>query len=132
MRLFTALTITLSSFLLSCGNLTRSISSAHASYDYVGAIKFGSPEPVGDDSYEVAMNFTGGEWSINSAICFHRADARVVNDRINIKVFTSLCDGGSPSRYFFRIDQASAEEYDVVYEDKDGTLHPVSNLRLKN
>lgn len=89
------------------------------------------PRNLGSDNYEVTMHFSGGLWELDSAICFHHAEAKVAGHIVQLKVYTGLCGRRSPRIHSFRVKGLTQAEYDLVYVDPDGTKHAVGTLCLK-
>jgi hypothetical protein len=121
------LALLLVSTLPSC-ELSRALLPQYATYGYVGKVRTGPPLKVDSNDYEVTMSFSGGEWGRNSGICFHHATAKIVDGEVRLKVFTGLCSKRSPRIYSFRLKEFSRSEYDLVYADPDGTIHPIGKL----
>ncbi len=113
--------------LASC-EIGRALLPQQATYGYIGKLRTEQPRKVGENDYLVKMHSSGGDWNYNSAICFHHADARIVDQEVQLKVFTSLCRRGSIRDFSFRINDFSQDTYNLVYIDPDGTRHPCGKL----
>ena len=118
----------------SCQLLTE-LKPKHATYTYVGKVTTGKPSHV--DTFTgkrhetiIPLSFTGGQWQQNSAICFYRAEAKVVGHEIHITILTGLCpDNGPLPTPEIRLKGLTLSEYDLIYIDPDGTRHPIGKLR---
>ncbi len=67
---------------------------------------------------------------LDSAICTCGTTARVMADRILVRLDKCLCSGGASTRLIAVLPQPISGEYDVVYDDAAAGFPHVARLRV--
>lgn len=79
----------------------------------------------------VPLQYAGGEWAMNSGLIPYKVDARVVGGTIEFTVLVSVAGtGANAAGYELRLPASLKGEYQLVYRDPDGALHPLRTIEL--
>ena len=124
------LAIALGLLLAGCLNPIASVTHAAKPLSYVGNISFGVPA-LKRNNLVIPMQYTGGEWLMNSALSAYKVDARVTGSSIEFTVVVAaLGSGYSEAGYELRLPVSLKGKYQLVYRDPDGALHPLRTIDL--
>ena len=112
--------------LTSCSSIIRGVTESQIDRAYSDQIIISEPTKT-TDGIELDLMFSGGEWYRNSGICFKKAKATVDEEIIKIRVFVSICtNAGIESKVTINEDLEGS--YELVFEDPDGTIHPLKTI----
>jgi hypothetical protein len=124
------LTIGITLLLTGCLNPIASATRAAKPLTYVGFISAGTPG-VKRNQIVVPLQYSGGEWAMNSGLIPHQVDVRVVERTIEFTVLVSVPGArANDAGYELRLPAALKGEYQLVYRDPDGALHPLRTIEL--
>lgn len=112
---------------------TRVLTRTTRTYSDMGGASLGSPYhrdgrihiPVTPDSDEYA--FLQGE----SATWIQRFDVSHTGTQIRFSVVTAMGEPRKPVKHEIVVENLDPGTYSVVYEDPDGTLHPVGEIAIQ-
>ncbi len=111
-----------------CSIGLKKITSEQIDRVYAGQIIIGEPIQT-EKGIVLNLTFSGGGWIKNSGICFKNAKATVDNRIISMTVFTSVCTGDTTQPKLILSDKLKGS-YQVVFEDPDGTTHPLTTIKI--
>ena len=113
---------------LGCSTSLKEITEEQIDRVYAGKIVLGEPSQT-EKGIELNLTFSGGGWIQNSGICFKNAKAEVDERIIRMTVFTSVCTGDAVQPKLILSDKLKGS-YQVVFEDHDGTTHPLTLIEI--
>ena len=122
------LTLAFCLILAGCSAGLKEITEEQIDRGYAGQIALGDPVQ-NENGIELNLTFSGGGWVQNSGICFKSARAKVDDRIIRMTVFTSVCTGDTVQPKLFLGDKLKGR-YQVVFEDPDGTIHPLTTIEI--
>ena len=114
-----------------CLNPIASLTRTQKPLSYVGTISFGTPF-IKQQSFIVPLQYSGGEWAMNSGLVPHSVDVRVVERLIEFTVVVALSRAEAhETGYQLKLPKTLSGLYQLVYRDPSGALHNLRAIDLK-
>lgn len=111
-----------------CSFIVVSLTSEHASLEYLGTIEFQEPTKKGNVT-SVPVDFKNGKWLQNSGTCLNEIEAKVKEYEIYISAKLCVCGVKTPF-YGFNVKNIKPGRYEVIYKNPNRTLIPIGTIEL--
>lgn len=121
------------SLVVGCASTSRALTRSKRSYSDIGGASLGSPSSRdGRVHVPITLDKDGDAfWHRESASFIQNIDVSHTGRQIQFSVVTALEEPRKPVKREIVVEKLDPGTYSVVYEDPDGTLHPVGEFTIK-